>query len=150
MQDSQHKSCDSPGFSLEISVAPMPLFHPLWGNIPRNLILFGKLIPGMYFLPTGTTAATLAFLSTGIPCPVLSHCSSRFETLQLYGFLLIYFSLNLPSFFPGICKEAGELQLPEEPPELEQLLPCHKCQSGAGWGLDFPVGGGMGFPKFSA
>lgn len=85
-------------------MAPVPLFHPLWGDISRYLLLFGELIPRMYFFPPSSTAVTLAFLSTGIPCQVLSHCSSRFETLQLYGFLSIYFSLNLLSFFPGIPK----------------------------------------------
>lgn len=96
-------------------MAPTPLFHPLWGNISRNLILFGKLITGICFSSPGhhcSHIVTLAFLSTG-PCQVLASPTAP-AYFKLFSVLWFPFYLYLPvilsSFFPSICSRTKKLE----------------------------------------
>lgn len=114
-------------------MAPVPLFHPLWGNILRNLILFGKLITGICFLSPGhhcSHIVTLAFLSTG-PCQVLA-CPTVPAYFKLLSVLWFPFYLHLPvillSFFLSICSQAKKLENTSSQKYLQSLssfLPCH-------------------------
>lgn len=96
-------------------MAPAPLFHPLWGNILRNLILFGKLITGICFLSPGHhcgLTVTLAFLSTG-PCqvPACPTAPAYFKPFSVLWFpFYLYLPVILPSFFPSICSHAKKLE----------------------------------------
>ena len=106
------EGCNSSGLPLESSVAPAPLFHPLWGNILRNLILFGKLITGMCFLSPGhrcSLIVTLAFLSTG-PCWVLA-CPTASMYFKLLSVLWFPFYLYLPAILPSFfCSHEKKLE----------------------------------------
>lgn len=114
-------------------MAPASLFHPLWGNLLRNLILFGKLNTRIYFLSPGhhcSHIVTLTFLSTGpakyLPVPLLQHI---LNTSVLWFPFHLYLPVILPSFFPGICSHAKKLENTSSQRYLQSLssfFPCHK------------------------
>lgn len=107
-------------------MAPAPQFHPLWGNILRNLILFGKLITGIHFLSPGhhcSHTVTLAFLSTGL-CQVLACPSAPayFKLSKVLWFpFYLYLPVILPSFFPSIRSQAEKLESTSSQRYLQSL-----------------------------